>query len=119
MFLGYGIIVVGPRRSDSRPRAKGFYSISIEVWKPKWMSRRKTLNTVLDNCPSCGEVPPNHISGESGFEDYLPEIVALYSGELLERYQERRSRRRRSGTLLPESVAEEEYYKGSGTINKE
>jgi hypothetical protein len=31
MFLGYKIIIVGPRRSDSRPRAKGFCDVSIEV----------------------------------------------------------------------------------------
>jgi hypothetical protein len=35
MFLGCGIIVVRPRRSDSRLRAKGFCGVGIEVWKPK------------------------------------------------------------------------------------
>ncbi len=119
MFLGCGIMVVGPRRSDGRPRAKGFCGVGMEVWKPKWMSRRKTLNAVSDDCPSYDEVPPSHASGESGFEDYLPGIVASYPGELLKRYQERRSRGRQSGALLPESVAEEEHHEGSGTMNKE
>jgi hypothetical protein len=31
MFLRYRIIAVGPRRSDDKPRAKGFYSVGIEV----------------------------------------------------------------------------------------
>ncbi|KAF4627254.1 hypothetical protein G7Y89_g10902 [Cudoniella acicularis] len=77
------------------------------------MSRRKALNAASDDCPSYGEVSLSHISGESGFEDYLPEIVVLYPGELLKRYQERGSRGRRSGALLPESVAEEEHHEGT------
>jgi hypothetical protein len=31
MFLGCGIIVIRPRRSDSRPKAKGFCGVDIEV----------------------------------------------------------------------------------------
>ena len=112
-------MVVGPRRSDGRPRAKGFCGVGMEVWKPKWMSRRKTLNAASDDCPSYGEVPPSHASGESGFEDYLPEIVASYPGELLKRYQDKRSRERRSGAPSPESVVEKEYYEDSVTMKKE
>jgi hypothetical protein len=83
------------------------------------MSRQKTLNVVLDNCPSYDEVPPSYTLSKSELEDYLPEIVVLYPSELLKQYQERRSRGRRSGALLPESIAEEEHYKGSRTIDKE
>jgi hypothetical protein len=31
MFLGYRIIVIRPRRSDNRLRAKGFCGVGIEV----------------------------------------------------------------------------------------
>jgi hypothetical protein len=31
MFLRYGIIVVRLRRSNSKPRVKGFYSVNIKV----------------------------------------------------------------------------------------
>jgi hypothetical protein len=118
MFLGCGIMVVGPRRSDGKPRAKGFCGVGMEVWKPKWMSRRKALNAPSnDYCYD--EVPPSYVLGEGRFEDYLPGIVALYPGELLKRYYERRSCKRRSSAPLPESVVEEEHYKGSGITNKE
>jgi hypothetical protein len=119
MFLGCGIMVVGPRRSDGRPRAKGFCGVGMEVWKPKWMSRRKTLNAASNDHSSYDEVPPSYASGEGRFEDYMPGIVASYPGELLKRYQERRSRERRSGAPSPESVVKEEYHEDNGTANKE
>jgi hypothetical protein len=115
MFLGCGIMVVGPRRSDGRPRAKGFCGVGMKFWKPKWMSRRKTLNVASSDHSSSDEIPPSYAPGESGSEG-LPEIVASYPGELLKRYQERRSRERRSCAPSPESVAKEEY---SETTNKE
>ena len=111
-------MAVGPRRSDGRPRAKGFCGVGMEVWKPKWMSRGKTLNAASGHHSSYDEIPPSYASGESGFEG-LPEIVASYPGELLKRYQERRSRERRSCAPSPESVVKEEYHEYSGTANKE
>jgi hypothetical protein len=124
MFLGCGIMVVGPRRSDGRPRAKGFCGVGMKFRKPKWISRRKTVNVASDGHSSYDEVPPSYASSESGFEA-LPEIVASFDpdefnpGELLKRYHERRSRGRRSGAPSPESVVEEEYHEASGTTNKE
>ena len=115
MFLGCGIMVVGPRRSDDRPRAKGFCGIGMEVWKPKWMSRRKTLNAASDDHSL---LLPRYASVEGGFEG-LPAIVTSYPGELLKRYQERRYRERRSGAPSPESVVEEEYYEDLGIAIKE
>jgi hypothetical protein len=82
------------------------------------MSRRKTLNAASGDHSSYDEIPPSYVLGESGFEG-LPEIVVSYPGELLKRYQERRSRERRSGALSPESVVEEEYHEDSRTANKE
>jgi hypothetical protein len=122
MFLGCGTIVVGPRRSDGRPRAKGFCGVSMKFWKPKWMSRRKTINAASDG-QSYGEVPPSYASSESGFER-LPEIAASFDpdefspGELLKRYHERRSRGRPSDAPSPESEVEE-YHESSKTTNKE
>jgi hypothetical protein len=118
MFLGCGIMVVGPRRSDGRPRAKGFCGVGIEVWKPKWMSRRKTLNAASGDHSSYNKIPLSYVSEESGFEG-LPEIVVSYPGELLKQYQERRSHERQSCALSPESVVKKEYHKDSRTANKE
>jgi hypothetical protein len=112
MFLGCGIMAVGPRRSDGRPRAKGFCGVGMEVWKPKWMSRGKTLNTASDDHSSHDK----DASDENGRED-LPEIIASYPGELLKRYQERS--RKRQSRAPPESVVEEEYHDNSGAMNKE
>jgi hypothetical protein len=114
MFLGCGIMAVGPRRSDGRPRAKGFCGVGMEVWKPKWMSRRKTLNAASDDHSSYDK----DASDENGRED-LPKIIASYPGELLKRYQDKRSRERRSGAPSPESVVEKEYYEDSVTTKKE
>jgi hypothetical protein len=84
------------------------------------MSRQKALNALSnDHCSYNDEVPPSYVLGEGRFEDYLPGIVVLYPGELLKRYYKRRSYKRQSGALSPESVVEEEHYKGSGITNKE
>jgi hypothetical protein len=82
------------------------------------MSRWKALNAP-SNDYYYNEVPLSYASGKGRFKDYLPGIVASYPGELLKRYHERRSRKRRSGAPSPESVVEEEHHEGSGITNKE
>lgn len=116
-------MVVGPRRSNGRPRAKGFCGVRMNFRKPKWISRRKALRVPSGDHSSYDEVPPSYASSESGFEG-LPEIIASFNpdefnpGDLLKRYHERRSRERRSGAPSPDFVVEEEHHEGSGTTNK-
>jgi hypothetical protein len=81
------------------------------------MSCRKALNAASDDHCSYGDVPPSYASGEGRFEDYLPGIIASYPGELLKRYHERRSCKRRPGAPSPESVVG--HHEGSETMNKE
>ena len=127
MFLGCGIIVVGPRRSDGRPRAKGHCGVGIMFRKPKWISRQKISSGASDE-HSSDDAPPGYISlsSEHRFEG-LPEMAASFDphefnlGELVKRFRERRaverSREKQSNALSPEAVMEEKFYEDS--INKE
>jgi hypothetical protein len=78
------------------------------------MSRGKTLNAASDD----HSFYDKNISDENGRKD-LPKIIASYPGELLKRYQDKRSRERRSGAPSPESIVEKEYYEDSMTTKKE
>jgi hypothetical protein len=127
MFLGCGLMVVGPRRSDGRTRAKGSCGVGMVFRKPKWMSRQKTLSAASGD-HSSNDLPPSyiHASGEPSFEG-LPEMVASFDphqfnpGEFVKRFRERRalerSREKRSNAPSPEPVMEGKLYEDS--INKE
>jgi hypothetical protein len=120
-------MVVGPRRSDGRPRAKGHCGFGMMFRKPNWTSRQKTSSAASDG-HSSNDAPPSYInsSGERSFEG-LPEMVASFDphqfnpGEFVKRFRERRalerSREKRSNAPSPEPVMEEKFYKDS--INKE
>jgi hypothetical protein len=126
MFLGCGIMVVGPRRSDGRPRAKQYCGVGMMFRKPKWISRQKILNATSDNQPCTDKVLPSYTdaSGKDRF-DGLPELFASFDphewnpDELLKRFRERRSRERRSNAPSPESAVEEKFHEGSESANKE
>jgi len=127
MFLGCGIMAVGPRRSDGRPRAKGHCGVGVVFRKPKWMTRQKTSSVASDD-HSSDDAPPGYInlSGERRFEG-LPEMAASFDPhefnlrELAKRFHERRalerSREKRSNAPSPEPMIEEKFYENS--INKE
>ena len=123
MFLGCGIIVVGPRRSHGRPGAKGFCGVGMKFREPKWTFRRKTVCVVSDDHPSRDEIPLTCASSESVFES-LPEIVASFKPgqfsphDLLRRYHERRDRERRSSAPSPELIKEEEQREFSEIVDK-
>ena len=109
-------MVVGLRRSDGRPRAKRYCGVGVMFRKPKWISRRKTLNSVSDDQSCSDDVPPSYTDtpSESEFEG-LPELLASFDPhewnphELLKRFRERRSRERRSNAPSPESTVEEKF----------
>ena len=111
-------MVVGLRRSDGRPRAKHYCGFGMMFRKPKWTSRRKTLNAVSNDQPCSDEALPSYadVPGGSRF-DGLPELFASFDphewnpDELLKRFRERRSLERsrdiRSNAPSPESAVEE------------
>jgi len=113
-------MVVGPRRSDGRPRAKGYCGVGMTFQKPKWMSRQKPSIAASD-AHSFNDAPPSYInpSGERSFEG-VPEMVASFDphefnlGELVKRFRERtaleRSRKKRSNAPSPEPVRGEKFY---------
>ena len=124
MFLGYRIIVTGPKRPQGKPPAKEYFGISVILRRPRFIYRRKTLNTTSDYNSSFNKPPASYIDTSSKL-DRLPELIALFDPhefnprELLNRFRKRRScdtsRERRSGALSVES----NINKGSETANKE
>jgi hypothetical protein len=119
-------MVVGPRRSDGRPRAKRYCGVGMMFRKPKWISCRKTLNALPDRQPYSDDVPPSYTDtpSETKFEG-LPELLASFDphewnpDELLKRFRERRSRdrsrERRSNAPSPEATVEEKFHGESVT----
>jgi hypothetical protein len=120
-------MVVGPRRSDGRPRAKWHCGVGMMFRKPKWISRQKTSSAASDD-HSSNDAPPSYSnpSGERSFEG-LPEIVASFDphefdlGELVKRFRERRdlerSREKRSNAPSPGPAMEKKFDEDS--IKKE
>jgi hypothetical protein len=134
MFLGCGMMVVGPRRSDGRPRGKGYCGIGTMLRLPKWMSRAKKLNAASNDQSS--ERDPLYYADASSecSSEGLPEMIASFDPheinryEFLKRFRARRSheksldkkaRGRRSGAPSLESVVDEKFHDDSGTACKE
>jgi hypothetical protein len=68
MFLSFGLMAIGPKRSGGRPGAKGFVGVSKKIRRPRWLIRQ-----IEDNEGSSSE------SSESIVYDGLPEKLAAYN----------------------------------------
>jgi hypothetical protein len=108
---------VGPRKSDGRPRAKGYCGVGVTFKRPRFMSHGKTANIVCDGHSSTDELLPSYTDTfEESSLDGLPEVLASFDpheyapGEFLKRFRARRSRdgsrERRSGAPSAESAVE-------------
>jgi hypothetical protein len=120
---------VGPRKSNGRPRAKGYCGVGMMLRQPKFMSRGKTSSAVSDGHSSSDELIPIYIdTSEKSSLDGLPESLASFDphkfkpGEFLKRFRARRycdkARETRSGAPSVESVIEEKTH-SSETLDKE
>ena len=118
---------IGPRKSHGRLRAKGYCSISIILRRPRFISRGKTSNAGSNGYSSSDEPLPRYTDmSEESSPDGFPEALASFDpydynpGELLKRFRTRRSRdrsrERRSGILLVESVVEEKSYEETANM---
>jgi hypothetical protein len=119
-------MVVGPRKSHSRPGAKAYCGVSMKLRRPRFMSRAKTLSAASDGHSSSEELLPSYTESSP---DGLPEALASFDphefkpGELLKRFRARRSRdrsrERRSGAPSVESmesVIEEKSHKETANM---
>ncbi|MAD85091.1 MAG: hypothetical protein CL912_19195 [Deltaproteobacteria bacterium] len=122
MFVGFGVMWVGPRRSDGNARTKRYCGAGWMFRRPKWgVSRGKKLSSATED-RSSDDNPPSYTdaSTQSSFEG-LPKIAAKFDphdfdlGELVKQFRDERSRER------PErgSRASEMSHEGSGIANKE
>jgi hypothetical protein len=66
MFLGCGMMVVGPRRAHGKPRVKRYFGLGWIVRRPKWWaSNGQTLEAGSGHC-SAEETPPNYVHAAGG-----------------------------------------------------
>ncbi len=118
---------IRPRKSYDKPRAKGYYDISIILQQPRFMSRGKTSNAGSNGHSSSDKLLPRYTNmSEESSPNRFPKALAsfdLYNynpGELLKRFCARRSCnrscKRQSGTLLVESIVEEKSHKETTNI---
>jgi hypothetical protein len=117
MWLGCGIIFIGPRKSNRRLRAKGYYRVSVTFKRLRFIFHRKIANIVYDGHSFINELLLSYTNTfKERSLDGLPEVLALFDphkyapGEFLKRFRAKRSRdgsrERQSGALLAESIVE-------------
>src|SRR5690348_6249731 len=101
MFVGFGVMWVGPRRSNGNARTKRYCGAGWMFRRPKWgVSRGKKLSSTTED-RSSDDNPPSYIdaSTQSNFEG-LPKIAVKFDPhdfnlrELVRRFRDERSRER-------------------------
>jgi hypothetical protein len=134
MFVGCGIMIVGPERREDKPRGKGYIGIGFTVRRPKFMRRKETLKAISHNNSSSDTLLPSNTPKGSKLDwqpeklpELLPQILESFDPhdidfkQLRERCQAIRAekRGRRSGAPSPESEMDEKLYESSETVDKE
>jgi hypothetical protein len=127
MFLSYKIIFVRLRKSYSKLRAKRYYSISIILQWPRFISHEKTLNARSNGHLSLNKLLLRYTntSKESSLDGFLKALISfdLYNynlSKLLKQFRVKKScnksYKRQSGTLLVKSIIKEKSYKETTNI---
>jgi hypothetical protein len=136
MFIGCGIMVVGPERREDKPRGKGYIGIGFTFQRPKFMRRKETLKATSDNNSSSNTLHLSDVNTPKGSKlewllkklpELLPQILESFDPhdidfkQIREQCQTIRAEKRgkRSGALSPESETDEKLYKSSETTDKE
>ena len=85
MFVGCGIMIVGPERREDKPRGKGYISIGFTFRRLKFMRRKETLKAISYNNSSFGTLLPNNINTPKGSKlDWLPEKLPELLPQIIE-----------------------------------
>lgn len=106
---------IGPRKSQGKPKAKGYFNVSMKFQRLRFMLRGKALNAASDSYSTSNELLPGHIdSTKESNLDGFPEALTNFDpheyklSEFAKRFRTRRtrdrSRNRRSGAPSVESV---------------
>lgn len=130
MFLGSKIIFIRPRKSQGKPKAKGYINISIIFRRRRFITHGKNLNVISDGHLSSDKFFSNYINiSEKNSPDGVPKVLILLDlyeynpGKFLKQFCAKKTRdksyKKRSGILLiesVESVIKETFYKKTTNI---
>jgi hypothetical protein len=130
MFVGCGIMIVGPERREDKPRGKGYIGIGFTFRRPKFMRRKEALKAISHNNSSSDTLLPSQGCKLDWLPEKLPEllpqVLELFDPhdidfkQLRERCQAIRAERgRRSDAPSPESEIDEKLYESIETVDKE
>ena len=78
MFLGLGIIAIGPRRSRNRLGAKALYNISIKLQLPRFISHKKKINIASNSYSSSKDLLLSYVNTKSNC-DGLPKVLVSFN----------------------------------------
>jgi hypothetical protein len=119
-------MVVGPRRSDGRPRGKGHFGVGVMVQRPKWMTHVEALNAASYVNSPTEEVPPSYAESDREINSRgLHNLITSFDPhefdlhELLKRFLVKRSGEKESRTLSPKYADKGKPHTASGAAIKE
>jgi hypothetical protein len=81
MFIGFGLVIVGPKRHDGIPRLRKHFACTTTYQRPRWLSRRNKNDRGVGALPSALEtqtVSNCEGGGGGGNLEALPEIFATF-----------------------------------------
>jgi hypothetical protein len=139
MFVGCGIMIVGPERREDKPRGKRYCGIGITLQRPKFMRRKETLKAISHNNSSSDTLLSSYVNAPKleWLPEKLPELLPELLPQILnsfephdfdfrqlgERYRaikaEGRDGGRRLNALSVESKMDGKLYESTETVEKE
>jgi hypothetical protein len=135
MFVGCGIMIVGPERREDKPRGKRYYGISVTLQRPTFMRRKETLKAISHKNTSSDTLLPSYVNTPKlewlpeKLPELLPQILISFEPhdfdfkQLGERYRaikaENRDGGRRCDALSLQSKMDGKLYESIETVEKE